>query len=96
MKNIVNEGVVAFADAEQRAEKAAAKVLALQAIFRAGNEAGMMGLLQTNAMCAKARAAAGFIAHAEAIVAELHIEATNIAIKCGCDVPEPRSGGGGR
>lgn len=96
MDTIVTDGVVAFAEAEQRLEKAARKAAALQDIFVRANDAGMMGLLQTNEMRAKARAAAGLVAQAEVIVAALHREATDIAIRNGVDVPQPRSGGGGR
>lgn len=99
MEKIVLEGVVAFAEPEQRLAKAKAKIAPLEPLFRRGYAAGMMGLLQTNAMCAKASAAAGLVAQAELLIAELHIEATAIAVAKGCDVPQPAgplSGGGGR
>lgn len=96
MRTVVNDGVVAFAAAETKLESAAKKAEALQTIFDRGNALGMMGLLQANEMRAKARAAAGLVAQAEVIVAALHREATDIAVSKGVDVPQPRSGGGGR
>lgn len=96
MRAVVEDGVKAFALAEDRARKAYAATLALHKILDRGNALGMMGALQSMRMEAKARVAAGKIAEAEMMIVELHRECTDIAIGQGVDVPTMESGGGGR
>lgn len=93
MEEIVQAGVEAFEAAEVKCQQAQRKALLLPAVFTAANEALMMGSLQTQAMIAAAKSAAGMMAQAEAILWQLHREATEIAIKNGVDVVGTLGGG---
>lgn len=93
MEAIVADGVAAFEAAEVKAQQAQKKALDLPPIFKAANEALMMGKLQTARMIADAKAAAGLMAQGEAILYRLHREATDIALAHGVDIVTTEGGG---
>ena len=96
MQKLVEDGARYFEDIEKKLSAVYETVLKLSQIWEQGNEAGMMGALETGELKWKTKMVAGLIAEALQHAYELHQRGTSIAQKNNCDLPQPQGGGGGR
>lgn len=94
MEACVEHGARVFEAVETKLDKLAKQIESLDAVLVAANSLRMMGALQTMKMRADGNAAIGRLADAKALIARLHIEATEIAVKNGKDLPVILGGGG--
>lgn len=96
MQDIVLAGSKLFDATETNLERAYKAAIKLVKTIDDGHAALMVGHLEGNQLRNEARAIAGDLANAAARLYRLHRHCTDIAMKHGVDVPQPRSGGGPR
>lgn len=93
MQDIVLAGSKMFDAVEVNLERAYKGTIKLVKVIDDGHGAQMVGHLEGNELRNEARAIAGEIADAAARLYRLHRRVTDISIKHGVDVPQPRGGG---
>ena len=96
LKELVQKGAAACAEAEEYLERAREKILALQSFPAEGRTLGMIGYLESQALKSQILAMAGMVADTESKLYTMHRRATDIAQEHGVDLPATRDGGGDR
>lgn len=94
MQEVVNAGAKMAEAVETNLDRAHAGVLKMVKVIKDGRGASMVGALEAGELTGEAHSIAGMIGEAQKRFYLLHRRLTDIAIKNGVDVPQPRDGGG--
>ncbi len=89
----VEDGVVAFDQAESALDTAFARIRRIRRIIERANRDEMLGSMKTMRMKALLDTLAGRVAAIKLDLVELHEQCTAVAIEHGVDVPQARGGG---